>query len=123
MNEKFYVGVYANDAPKSNPPGWIIGRFIADLPRKTEKVEIKYWTFPVGQTSHKPKSQKEEIEITLLLRGKIRGYVGTQSIEIQEGQYIVISPGVENNIIEFVDREAEGLTIKAPSLEGDTIRK
>lgn len=82
--------------------------------RKTDKVEIKYKEFNKGKTKHPPKKQ-DNIEINLILEGKIRGTIDTKLTTLKAGQYIVVSPNASNNIIEEVIEPTKIFTIKAPS--------
>jgi mannose-6-phosphate isomerase-like protein (cupin superfamily) len=119
MGNAFYKGEYAADG--SAQRGWFLGNFCEGL-RKTSLLEIKYWTAPVGQNPHEPKTQRASTEVSILIRGKVRGFIGDERIELSAGQYLVIPPGIRCNMLEYVDEEAEGFCIKAPSLPDDTIR-
>ncbi len=127
--ESYYSGNFYQDRendPKRN--GWLVGRFmnekVNDL-RGTDKVEIKFWKFEKGvPTKHPSKYQRFATEYTFVLRGKIRGRIGLKELELEAGNYVVIPPNVISNLaIEVLSGEAaEGITIKAPSLPGDTVK-
>lgn len=112
--ESFYIGNFKNDAETSGHKNWFIGEFIKEGARKTKAVEIKYWEFESGQTSHKTKIQGT-IECTIILKGEIEGEVDGQEIKLQKGDYVVIKPGTPNNLVKHVVSLVKGLTIKAPS--------
>ncbi|MDP3645936.1 MAG: cupin domain-containing protein [bacterium] len=120
-DEKIYRGKYAVDALEHK--GWLVGHFLEFLPRKTSAVEIKHWHFPRGATLHEGKWHKTALEITFLLKGRIKGTLAGEEIEMNEGDYVVIHPGVENNFPTIVLSEfAEGIAVKAPSVRDDIVR-
>jgi quercetin dioxygenase-like cupin family protein len=110
----YYVGKFRDDARRGQNKNWLVGTFMADGPRKTGAVEIKYWEFPVGPTTH-DKKISTTFEATFILAGEVRGEINDQPIHLQKGDYVVIQPGVTNNVVVQVIQAAEGLTIKAPS--------
>lgn len=114
MNEDYYVGSYRNDALNDPNHGWIVGKFKDTLPRKTDEVEIKYWEFEVGPTDH-PTKESAIIECTLLLSGKTKALINDEELVLQAGDYVVIKPGIRNNLVLEVLEPATGITIKAPS--------
>ena len=65
----------------------------------------------------------ESTEVTLILKGKVRGFIEEEingslvesRIELEAGEYVVIPYGVRNNLIQEVVRPAVGITIKAPN--------
>jgi quercetin dioxygenase-like cupin family protein len=120
--DTIYIGNFKEDAATSDPKGWFVGHFMPKEPQKTGTMEIKYWSFPDGKTAHQPKVQEHSLEVTLVLKGTIRGHAGGQAVELSAGQYIVTPAGVPNNIVEWAEGGAEGLAIKAPSLANDTKR-
>jgi quercetin dioxygenase-like cupin family protein len=111
---RYYVGDYREDARKGGHRDWIIGKFMEERPRKTSKLEVKYWDFHIGKTDHPPKESKT-LECTFILSGKVRGNIDGNEVTLSTGQYAAIRPGVPNNLVEYVIRRATGLTIKAPS--------
>lgn len=113
---KFYIGKFKEDA--SQKEGWIVGSF-AEGARKTDKIEVKYWEFPKGPTTHKSKTQKQAIECTIILEGKMKGFIGEEKIELQAGDYVVIPPGIKSNFPEYVLEDVKGITIKSPSIKDD----
>ncbi len=112
----YYIGSYASDALHGKHRGWIIGKFFDEESdaRETDAVEVKYWEFAVGRPNHKAKRQLS-VECTLILEGKVEGYVGSDRVTLVAGDFVVIQPRVENNLVEQVREPAKGLTIKAPS--------
>jgi len=111
----YYQGRYREEALKGKYHEWIIGSFIEEADaRKTQAVEVKYWEFPVGPTRHPPKVSNT-FACTLVLEGRVRGYVDATQIHLSAGDYIAISPLVPNNLVEMVLEPVKGLTIKAPS--------
>jgi len=108
----YYKGDYKTDAPTHR--GWVVGTFMEDFPRKTDKVEIKYWEEKPGSNNHTAKTSAI-IECTFVLEGKCKGFAGNDTIEMKAGDYIVISPGTPNNLLEEVYEPTRGFTIKAPS--------
>jgi hypothetical protein len=116
----FYQGNFRDDARKG-VNNWFVGAFdTLQPPRRTELVELKYWDEAYLHQLDKPHQLKTSctIECTLILKGRVRGAVGDGSIELGEGQYVVIAPGTPNAIPQEVlgDGKVEGLTIKAPSI-------
>lgn len=112
--KNYYVGTAAEDGSNGPNRGWIVGSFMDDAIRKTDDVEIKYWTFPIGETSHDTKVSTV-IEITLILSGVVRGEIDGEPVVMRAGQYMVIPAGIENNVPMEVLQPASGITIKAPS--------
>ena len=94
--------------------GWFIGTFIEEGAAKTEDVEIKYWEFPVGKTSHDTKTSAI-FECTLILSGKCRGEIEGEEYIFSAGDYIAIQPNTPNNLVIEILEPATGITIKAPS--------
>ncbi len=111
---KYYVGDYREDARKGGHRHWIIGKFMGQRPRKTSKLEVKYWDFHIGKTDH-PAKESRTLECTFILSGKVSGNIDGKEVTLSAGQYAAIGPGVPNNLVEYVIRRAKGLTIKAPS--------
>jgi len=108
----FTVGSYKNDAPAHR--GWFVGTFIEQGAARTGDVEIKYWEFPLGPTSHETKVSAI-FECTLLLTGRTRAVIDGQEVILSAGDYIAIEPGTPNNTVVEILESASGLTIKAPS--------
>jgi len=114
MNKSFYTGSYQNDGLNEPNHGWIVGKFKDEAPRKNNEVEINYWEFEVGLTNH-PTKESTIIECTFVLSGKVKGIVAGEEVILKAGDYIVIEPGVSNNIVIEILENATGLTVKAPS--------
>lgn len=114
MNKPFYSGSYRNDGLNDPNHGWIVGKFKAEAPRKNNDVEIKYWEYEVGRTDH-PTKQSSVIECTFLLSGKVKGIIAGEEVTLSAGDYIVIEPGIPNNLVRNILEKASGLTVKAPS--------
>ena len=112
----FYKGNYKIESKEKG--GWFIGHFMDNL-RRSEDIEIKYWEFAPGMTSHKGKYQKQSWEITLILKGKIEGILEGERIKFEAGDYVMIPPRVKNGFPDNVLEYAEGITIKFPSLPND----
>ena len=108
----YTVGDYKQDAP--NHRGWFIGTFIESGAAKTDDVEIKYWEFPIGATTHDTKTSAI-FECTIILSGRCRGVVDGQDIELKAGDYIAIPPDTPNNLVVEIIEPTSGFTIKAPS--------
>jgi len=96
---RFYCGDFAKDArnaPRLVPAvtkGWIVGHFMPPGIRRTNKMAVKYWEFASGQTPHGAKVETEAIECTLILKGRVKGWIDGESVELSEGQYFVVPPG------------------------------
>ena len=114
MDQKFYVGSYKDDGLNEPNRGWIVGKFKETLPRKNNDVEIKYWEFDIGITDH-PSKVSSIIECTFILTGRIKGVIDGKQMILSAGEYIVIQPGIPNNLVTEIIQPASGLTIKAPS--------
>ncbi|HOX40778.1 MAG TPA: hypothetical protein PK263_01125 [bacterium] len=108
MENKFYTGDYRTDSPEHR--GWFVGTFMDDL-RKTDLLEIKYVK---GEISSHPKKRSRTLEVTIVFTGTLGGEVGGQKVSLKAGEYVVIPPGVENNLDE-ASPDYQGFTIKAPS--------
>jgi len=121
VEQKFYIGNYKEDAKKDR--GWFIGHFIEDEIRKTTQLEIKYWEFEKEQDSgHLLKVQRNATEYTFILEGEIVGRVEDKVVDLKKEDYIIIKPGVVNNLVEKVIEKAKGITIKVPSIGNDTVK-
>jgi mannose-6-phosphate isomerase-like protein (cupin superfamily) len=114
VDESFYIGSYRDDGLNESNRGWIVGKFKTEAPRKNSAVEIKYWEFMIGRTAH-PAKTSSIIECTFILTGKVKGIVNNENVVLSAGDYIVIEPGVPNNLVVEILEDASGLTIKAPS--------
>ncbi|PIR68626.1 hypothetical protein COU49_00160 [Candidatus Nomurabacteria bacterium CG10_big_fil_rev_8_21_14_0_10_35_16] len=121
-NMNYYKGNFHEDRERElkERNGWIVGRFL-DGYRHTEKIGIKFWKFNKGEEGeHTLKYEKEAIECTFVLKGKVRGIVDGTEIIFKAGDYIVIPAKIQSNmIVEVIDEPIEGFTIKGPSLPKD----
>lgn len=108
----YHIGNFKQDAPAHR--GWFVGTFIEEGAARTSDVEIKYWEFPTGSTTHDTKVSAI-FECTIVLSGKIRGTIDGKDIELSAGEYTAIEPGTPNNLVIEIIEPATGLTIKAPS--------
>lgn len=108
----FYVGKYKADSQEYR--GWFIGSFVESGPRKTDDVEVKYWEFGAGPTGH-PMKVSSTLESTLILSGETEAEIDGERITLTGGDYVVIQPGIHNNLLVNVVRPTVGITIKAPS--------
>jgi mannose-6-phosphate isomerase-like protein (cupin superfamily) len=119
--KRYYKGEYKEDSKEHG--GWIVGRFLDDV-RKTETMEVKYWEFKKGEEGkHLMKFQLHATECNFIIEGKVRGVIDGNPITLEAGDYVLVKPGAVSNFIEEVIIEpVRGITIKAPSLEGDTIK-
>lgn len=113
--KNFYIGEFKKDAADPIYKGWFVGEFMKDEPRKNNQLEVKYWEFKKGKTTH-PTKISETIECTIVLEGSMKGEVGQVPITLSKGEYIVIHPGIENNITQEALSDIKGFTIKAPSI-------
>lgn len=130
--KKFYKGNLDIDHKKSlklpkKQREWLIGDFDQfEKPRKTNLLELKYWRVRKGkEKEHYTKVQKSVGEITILLKGKVTGFVGKEDITLAKNDYVYIPPGIVNNlVVEISDgyKEIWGLTIKTPSNTDDGIK-
>jgi mannose-6-phosphate isomerase-like protein (cupin superfamily) len=109
----FYQGSYAEDAAGPHR-GWLVGSFLDDGPRRTDDVEVKFWSFPDGPTEH-PTKRSVIFEVTFVLSGVTYGHIERQPVCLRAGEYVAIPPGIENNLNERVEDGCSGLTVKAPS--------
>lgn len=108
----FAIGNYAHDAPAHR--GWFVGTFIEEGAARTSDVEIKYWEFPLGPTTHDTKVSAI-FECTVILSGKVRGTIDGENIVLSAGDYVAIEPGTPNNLVVEILEPSTGLTVKAPS--------
>jgi hypothetical protein len=109
-----YVGDFKHDARTNGQRGWLVGRFMSQMPQKVDDVEIKYWELEPGPTGHRTK-KSATFECTFILDGETIGLIGNHETRLVGGQYVVISPGTPNNLVKFVVKRVRGLTVKAPS--------
>ena len=114
MSNKYYHGSYRDDGLNDPNRGWIVGKFKEDKPRKNNEVEIKYWEFDRGTTTHETKVSTI-IECTFILSGAVKGTIDGEEIVLKAGDYIVIEPNTVNNVVEEVLEPTTALTVKAPS--------
>lgn len=118
----YFKGKYL-DTEAAALRGWIVGNFDRFKDgRKTEKVEIKHWYFKINEkASHPEKIQKKAIEITFVIKGQVQGTVDSNEIVLSKGEFVVIPPGVKNNLVKKVIKDCEGFTVKAPSDPADKV--
>jgi quercetin dioxygenase-like cupin family protein len=120
MNSKVVFGnAYADGANRS---GWFVGHFITptDNPRSTPALEVKW-------TVHKPGDMREEwamnaeaTTLCILVKGRFRLEFPNEVIILSsEGDYVLWSPGVPH--CWSAESESTVLTVRWPSLEGDSI--
>jgi mannose-6-phosphate isomerase-like protein (cupin superfamily) len=111
----FHKGSLSQDATQGKHRGWVMGVFMDRGVRKSKAMEVKYWKFRKGITSHGPKVQKT-IEFTLILSGKVQGVIDGHTVYMKSGDYVVIRPGISNNVsARVLSTQATGITVKAPS--------
>jgi len=113
-SEAFYIGSVDEDGVDGPNKGWLVGSFIEDSIRHSDAVEIKYWKFPVGKTTHDTKVSNV-LEVTFVLTGEVSGEINDHPVKLIAGEYMVIPAGVKNNVPMDVHTAASGITIKAPS--------
>ncbi len=115
---RFHAGDIV-DAEKLGRDGWFVGHFVKnDRTRYTRRFEVKSWHFPKGKTPHGPKRSMGVWEFTLVLKGRGRGVINGEDVELKEGQYFVVRPNTCNNFPAYVLEPIRGITLKAPSIEG-----
>jgi quercetin dioxygenase-like cupin family protein len=115
MEEKrFYIGSLKYDAENESNNGWVIGEYKDDPIRKTKDVEIKYFEFQEGITGH-DKKVSSVFEVNILFEGEFEGEVDDQPITLKANEYLVIPPGISNNVAKVAKKITRGITIKAPS--------
>ena len=106
--------------------GWLLGYFMreaSDDARATDQMEVKYWKFGRREaTQHVAKYLRTGFECTLILSGTIVGTIDGKPVTLEAGEYVAIPPGVVSNFPTEILEDAVGLTIKAPSIEGDTVK-
>jgi len=101
---------------------WLFGCF-KDKIEKNNNFELKYWSFKKNKKpEHDSKFQKKSTEYTFIIKGKVKGNVDGKKVELKTGDYIIIKPKTKSNLIEEVLEDTIGITIKSPSLKGDTQR-
>lgn len=115
MNKSYYIGSYRKDALEGPNNGWIVGKFIADEPRKNDDVEIKYWEYKKDEFVKDYLKVSSIIECTLVLKGSTECLINDQRIVLKTGEYIVIKPGTPNNTVAKILDDVVGITIKSPS--------
>ena len=108
-NKKYYIGEYEKDSPEHH--GWFVGKFMNGA-RKTDEVEIKYHQGIL--LGHKTKVSNT-YECDIVIDGEMGGHVDNKPVTISKGEYIVIPPGVPNNLAAHTTKNLKVFTIKAPS--------
>jgi mannose-6-phosphate isomerase-like protein (cupin superfamily) len=109
---EFHKGSAEKDARDYR--GWLVGSFAnPESARYTPDVEVKYWRG--DDVANHPVKISRIVEVTFLLSGIVQGFVGDEPLDMQAGDYVIIQPGVPNNMVERVSADSIGLTIKAPS--------
>jgi quercetin dioxygenase-like cupin family protein len=98
MTLRCYLGNFKEDALNGQNKGWVVGTFMESGPRSTKAVEVKYWEFPVGETAH-DKKVSATFETTFILASELHGEVDGRQIKLKKGEYVVVQPGVSNNIV------------------------
>lgn len=131
---EFYKGNLNTDRKESlrlpkKQQEWLIGDFnqFKGCVRRTGLLELKYWKVKKGEEDkHKAKVQKSVGEITIILQGKIKGFIGEKIVTLGRNDYVYIRPGVVNDlivkVIEMGKEGVIGLTIKAPCDTKDGIK-
>ncbi len=123
---KDFIKFIKNSPPDSTDAAYLFGNLNhlkEGDPEQTDNFEIKYWAFTNSdEPSHKPKTQRESKEYNFIITGKVEGNIGGEPITLETGDYVIIPPGVESNLIEKVVEDVVGITIKSPSIRGDQIR-
>jgi len=133
MEKKWQIENYAwGELGRRRVEDWVFGHFrekesLANTEVIKDSFEFKYWTLPRGDRSHEPKKQKEATEYTYIIKGEVKGWVKIDSekkdeIRLRTGDYIIIKPGICNNLVEEVIEDVQGITIKVPTKKGDTVR-
>lgn len=106
---EYYFGNYEKDSLDHH--GWFVGVFMEDI-RKTNLFEIKYFDRTLPKHSAKI---SETFELTFIIQGKMSGMIDGKQISISAGNYIVIPPGIPNNLAIELSPDLKGFTIKSPS--------
>ncbi len=118
----YYRGNFYRE--QTDHDGWLAGHFMPEGDeRNTDKFEVKFLTFKRGEdTKHVAKYQKLATEYNFLLKGKIKGTVGSEDVTLEKGDYVVLPPGMVSNLPTEVLEDAEFFTIKYPSIPGDKVK-
>jgi len=109
-NAIFYQGNFKKDGSKNR--GWFVGTFMSGL-QKTELMEIKFYRSD-AMKNH-PAKISQTLELTMVIKGYQKGFILDREIEIKAGEYVIIPPGVKNNLILECSDDLEALTVKVPS--------
>ncbi len=121
----FYKGNFNQDRENEfkTKKGWLVGHFM-EYYRNTNKMCVKFWKFNKGEEKdHQLKYEKEAVECTIILKGKVQGVIDGKELIFQAGEYVVIPAKIRSNmIVKVLEEPVEGFTIKSPSIEGDSIK-
>jgi mannose-6-phosphate isomerase-like protein (cupin superfamily) len=119
MDQDYLVGSLSGDSIDLGRGGWLLGSFFdvagPDAARHVEELEVKYWEFVPGEESVHQLKTSSTIEWSLILRGRTRARIGEADVILGSGDYVLIRPGVPNNLVAEVLVPIAALTIKSPS--------
>ncbi len=117
-NIKYFSGKFNGDQFKKYRY-WFLGDFFEKgHPLKTGKIEVGFLKFKKGE--FRPAHlHKKKMELTILLKGKIRNVVNGKEITISGGEFLYVESG---NVVshEFL-KDSELISIHAPGIRGDKI--
>lgn len=110
------VGSLSADADALGRRGWIVGAFFDEHDvRHCRDLEVKYGRFRQGEDPNHPAKVSSTTEFTLILSGAVRAQVGGREVILSQGDYVLIHPGIPNNVVLEVLQDTTALTVKAPS--------
>lgn len=115
----FIAGSLSDDAAQLARNGWTVGSFFEkgseESDRYTESLEVKYWEFASGEGKSHSAKLSATTEWTYIISGELHSEVGDKRVVLGAGDYILIHPGVPNNLVAEVVRDTKAITVKAPS--------
>src|SRR3989344_7174668 len=114
---KFFKGNFFQEQERD---GWVYGSFMTEGLLKDGRLEIKIKNLEKSFTS-KPHIQKKATKIEFIFSGKAIWEIDGEDYELNQGDYIVIPPGVTIAVKKVLEEPTLCQTIKIPSEPTDKV--
>ena len=116
---KFFKGNFFQEQERD---GWLYGSFMPQGLLQDDRLEIKIKNLEKGFTSE-PHFQKKATKIEVIFSGKAIWEIDGEDYELNQGDYIVIPPGVTTAVKKVLEEPTLCQTIKIPSEPTDKVFK